>query len=315
MLLDIRMPGKDGLTVLTDLHKHSKPPVVLVMTAFGNSEIAIQAMKLGAYDYLTKPIHFDDLLVQLQRSIASRGQPGAAGQCDETGGSTEIALIGNSAAMQRVYKLIGQVVASDSTVLILGESGTGKELIARAIHFHSHRRAAPMVAVNCAAIPDTLLEAELFGYEKGAFTGAAARRKGKFQAADGGTLFLDEIGDLSPAMQVKLLRVLQEHTVEPLGSDRAIALDVRIIAATHADLSQAIRDGRFREDLFYRLNVVTIEAPPLRERREDIPTLANHILRNLTTRRRLPSTNFTQAGLDALQRRTRWPGNVPSSNT
>jgi DNA-binding NtrC family response regulator len=311
VLLDVRMPGKDGLSVLADMHKSRKRPAILVMTAFGSSEVAIEAMKLGAYDYMTKPIHFDELLVQLDRSIASRRlQIANVRENSDDANLTDVALIGNSVAMRHVYKLIGQVVTSDSTVLILGESGTGKELIARAIHTHSHRSTGPMIAVNCAAIPDTLLEAELFGYEKGAFTGAHARRAGKFQAADGGTLFLDEIGDLSPAMQVKLLRVLQEHTIEPLGADRAIPLDVRIIAATNADLTGAIREGRFREDLFYRLNVVTIEAPPLRNRREDIPALAAHILRKLIVRRRLPSATFTQAGLEALQRRTRWPGNV-----
>lgn len=309
-LLDIRMPGKDGLTVLAELHDHPSPPAILVMTAFGSSDVAIEAMKLGAYDYLTKPIRFDELLIQLRRSIASRLQAMRLETLtDDSTTARDVDLVGDSAAMRAVYKLIGQVAPTDSTVLIVGESGTGKELIARAIHAHSHRCAARLVTVHCAAIPDTLLEAELFGYEKGAFTGAIARRRGKFEAADGGTIFLDEVGELSPAMQVKLLRVLQERTIEPLGSERTLTLDVRILAATNVDLQQSIRKGTFREDLFYRLNVFTIEAPPLRDRREDIPALAAHVLRKLASRRKLPPTNLTPEAMDALLRRS-WPGNV-----
>jgi DNA-binding NtrC family response regulator len=310
VLLDIRMPGRDGLTILNDLREQVAAPAVLVMTAFGSSDVAIEAMKLGAYDYLTKPIRFEELLIQLKRSIANRLQAISLERLVEDGGAvSQVELIGDSAPMRQVYKLIAQVASTDSTVLILGESGTGKELIARAIHAHSPRRSARLVAVHCAAIPDSLLEAELFGYEKGAFTGAAARKRGKFEIADGGTIFLDEIGELSPSMQVKLLRVLQERTIEPLGSERTIPLDVRILAATNVDLQQAIKKGTFREDLFYRLNVVTIEAPPLRERREDIPALATHILRKLISKRKLPATNLTPEAIEALQG-ANWPGNV-----
>lgn len=211
--------------------------------------------------------------------------------------------------MQQVYKLIGQVAPTDSTVLILGESGTGKELIARAIHAHSHRREARLVPVHCAAIPETLLETELFGHEKGAFTGATGRRKGKFEVADGGTIFLDEIGELPAATQAKLLRVLQERTIEPLGSERMIKLDVRILSATNGDLEQSVQQGTFREDLFYRLNVFSIVAPPLRDRREDIPVLAAHFLKKLIRRRTLPPTSFAPGAIKALQSRD-WPGNV-----
>ena len=310
VLLDIRMPGRDGLTILRDLREHPAAPAILVMTAFGSSDVAIEAMKLGAYDYLTKPIRFDELLIQLKRSIANRLQAMSLERyVEDSGAVTQVELVGDSAPMRQVYKLIAQVASSDSTVLILGESGTGKELIARAIHDHSPRRAARLVAVHCAAIPDTLLEAELFGYEKGAFTGAVARKRGKFEIAEGGTIFLDEIGELSPSMQVKLLRVLQERTIEPLGSERTIPLDVRILAATNVDLKQAIKKGTFREDLYYRLNVVTIEAPPLRDRREDIPALAAHILRKLISRRKVTPTSLTPQAIDALKAGS-WPGNV-----
>jgi len=310
VLLDIRMPGRDGLSILGDLRERPAAPAILVMTAFGSSDVAIEAMKLGAYDYLTKPIHFDELLIQLKRSIANRLQAmNLERYVEDGGGAVQVELVGDSAPMRQVYKLIAQVAPSDSTVLILGESGTGKELIARAIHAHSPRRAGRLVAVHCAAIPDTLLEAELFGYEKGAFTGATSRKRGKFEIAEGGTIFLDEIGELSPSMQVKLLRVLQERTIEPLGSERTIPLDVRILAATNIDLKQAIKKGAFREDLYYRLNVVTIEAPPLRDRREDIPALAAHILRKLISKRKVTPTTLTPQAIEAL-RAANWPGNV-----
>jgi two-component system response regulator AtoC len=309
-LLDVRMPGKDGLTLLREIRKQPRPPAVLVMTAYGNSAVAIEAMKLGAYDYLTKPLHFDELLIQLERAVNSQRQALEldAYRSEESYGA-EVEIIGNSPAMQQVYKLIGQVAPTDSTVLIRGESGTGKELIARAIHQHSARRNSRMVTVNSAAIPDTLLEAELFGYEKGAFTGAATRRKGKFETANGGTIFLDEIGELSAAMQAKLLRVLQERTIERLGSVETITLDLRILVATNRDLEHSVQQGTFREDLYYRLNVLTITVPPLRERREDIPQLANHLVRKLAARRKLPPANLTPAALNLLQSRE-WPGNV-----
>ena len=310
-LLDVRMPGKDGLAVLRELRARERPPAVLVMTAYGNSSVAIEAMKLGAYDYITKPLHFDELLIQIERAVANRRQSieleAYRGDGPRAGAEAEMA--GNSAAMQQVYKLIGQVAPTDSTVLIRGESGTGKELIARAIHAHSPRKQSRLVCVNCAAIPDTLLEAELFGHEKGAFTGAVARRRGRFELAHGGTIFLDEIGELSAAMQAKLLRVLQERTIERLGSEQSIPLDVRIIAATNRDLEQCVRDGSFREDLYYRLNVVTVRVPPLRERPEDIRELTEHLLSKLARHRKLHSAGLTPEAEQSLRTRA-WPGNV-----
>ena len=310
VLLDVRMPGKDGLSLLREIREQPRPPAVLIMTAYGNSGLAIEAMKLGAYDYLTKPLHFDQLLIQLERAVASRLESlNPAAPLEEDSSTVDVELIGQSPAMQQVYKLVGQVAATDSTVLIRGESGTGKELIARAIHVHSLRRAARLVSVNCAAIPDALLEAELFGHEKGAFTGAAARRRGKFEMADGGTIFLDEVGELPAATQAKLLRFLQDRTIEPLGSERTIQLDVRILAATNRNLEQCVEQGSFREDLFYRLNVVNIVAPPLWERREDIPELAAYLLRKLIARRALPPASFTPEAIETLKARD-WPGNV-----
>ena len=310
VLLDVRMPGNDGLSLLREIREQPRPPAVLIMTAYGNSGLAIEAMKLGAYDYLTKPLHFDQLLTQLERAVANRLQSlSPPTPLEEDSSTDDVELIGQSPAMQQVYKLVGQVAATDSTVLIRGESGTGKELIARAIHTHSLRRAGRMVSVNCAAIPEALLEAELFGYEKGAFTGAAARRRGKFEMADGGTIFLDEVAELPAATQAKLLRFLQDRTIEPLGSERTIQLDVRILAATNRNLEQCVEQGTFREDLFYRLNVVNVVAPPLWERREDIPDLAAHLLRKLIAKRTLPQTSFTPEAIETLKARD-WPGNV-----
>ena len=310
VLLDVRMPGNDGLSLLREIREQPRPPAVLIMTAYGNSGLAIEAMKLGAYDYLTKPLHFDQLLTQLERAVANRLQSlSPPTPLEEDSSTEEVELIGQSPAMQQVYKLVGQVAATDTTVLIRGESGTGKELIARAIHRHSPRRAARLVSVNCAAIPEALLEAELFGHEKGAFTGAAARRRGKFEMADGGTIFLDEVGELPAATQAKLLRFLQDRTIEPLGSERTIQLDVRIIAATNRNLEQCVEQGTFREDLFYRLNVVNIVAPPLWERREDIPELAAYLLRKLIAKRVLPPASFTPEAIETLKARD-WPGNV-----
>jgi DNA-binding NtrC family response regulator len=309
-LFDVRMPGKDGLTLLRESRQLPDAPAALVMTAYGNSAVAIEAMKLGAYDYLTKPLHFDEVLIQLERAIESRRQAmELAAYASAAATHPDVEIVGNSAAMQQVYKLIGQVAPTDSTVLVRGESGAGKELVARAIHFHSPRRQKRMLTVNCAAIPENLLEAELFGYERGAFTGAVAARKGKFEMADGGTVFLDEVGELSPAMQAKLLWVLQERTVEPLGSNQTIKLDVRIIAATNRDLEAAVRQGAFRQDLYYRLNVVTICVPPLSKRPEDIPELSWRLLRKLAQERKLPFSGITEEAIAALQAR-RWPGNV-----
>jgi two-component system response regulator AtoC len=309
-LLDIRMPGRDGLELLRELKVHPAPPAVLIMTAYGTSAAAIEAMALGAFDYLTKPLNFDELLIQLERAIDNRRKTREleAYRSEEDAGPGH-EIVGRSPAMQKLYKLIGQVSATDSTVLIRGESGTGKEMVARAIHRHSLRGSRRLVKVNCASIPETLLEAEMFGHERGAFTGAAQRRIGKFEYAAGGTLFLDEIGELTPSTQVKLLRVLQEFSIERLGSNITIPLDVRLLAATNCDLELAVREGRFREDLYYRLNVVTIAVPPLRQRREDIPELAAYLLRRAAARLKMqpPTLSEDAAGYLAGQE---WPGNV-----
>jgi DNA-binding NtrC family response regulator len=280
------------------------------MTAYGTSAVAIEAMALGAFDYLTKPLNFDELRIQLRRAIESRRRIRQLESYRiEEDTHQESEIVGSSPAMQKLYKLIGQTAPTDSTVLIRGESGTGKEVVARAIHRHSPRASERMVKVNCASIPETLLEAELFGHERGAFTGANQRRIGKFEFADGGTIFLDEIGDLSPSTQSKMLRVLQEHSVERLGSNITIPLDVRVITATNRDLEGAVREGRFREDLYYRLNVVSLFIPPLRDRREDICELAQVLLRRSAARLRLPAPTISPEA-QAVLNQNDWPGNV-----
>ena len=309
-LIDIRMPGKDGLAILRDLKRQDDPPAVLVMTAYGTSSAAIEAMALGAFDYLTKPLDFEELRIQLERAIEDRRKTQQL-QDFRTAEAAEIAgeLAGKGQAMQKLYKFIGQIAPTDSTVLIRGESGTGKELVARAIHMHSPRANRRMVKVNCAAIPENLLEAELFGHERGAFTGAAQRRIGKFEFADGGTLFLDEIGELSPSTQAKLLRILQDHSIERIGSNTTIPLDVRIVAATNRDIEEEVKARTFREDLYYRLNVVSIRIPPLRDRLEDIPELARALLRRSAARLKCPLPPISPEALDALAQHP-WPGNV-----
>ncbi len=309
-LIDIRMPEKDGLAVLRELQGQEHMPAILVMTAYGSSAAAIEAMALGAFDYLTKPLNFDEVLIQLERAIESRRRAREleAYRCEENA-VAEAEMVGNSPPMRALYKLIGQVAPTDSTVLIQGESGTGKELVARAIHRHSRRAHRRLVVVGCASIPETLLEAELFGHERGAFTGATQRRIGKFEFADGGTIFLDEIGELSPATQAKLLRVLQEHSIERLGSNLPVRTDVRVLAATHRDLEEAVRQGKFREDLYYRLKVVTLQVPPLRDRREDIPELARFLLRRCAARLSLREPVLSGEAMEFLRRQD-WPGNV-----
>jgi two-component system, NtrC family, response regulator AtoC len=309
-LVDIRMPFKDGLALLRELKDSPAPPAVLIMTAYGTSAAAIEAMALGAFDYLTKPLNFDELLIQLQRAIEDRRRTSELeGYRIEEDALQESEIVGSSPAMQKLYKLIGQVSVTDSTVLIRGESGTGKEVVARAIHKHSLRTGRRLVKVNCASIPETLLEAELFGHERGAFTGAAQRRIGKFEYAAGGTLFLDEIGELAPSTQVKLLRVLQDHCIERLGSNLTIPLNVRILAATNCDLESAVRDGRFREDLYYRLNVVTLRIPPLRQRREDLPELAQVLLRRSAGRLKMQVPSLSEEAKSLIFSGD-WPGNV-----
>ena len=312
VLADIRMPGADGLTLTREAKSQPGSPVVLVMTAYGTSSLAIEAMRAGAYDYLPKPLRFDELLIQLERALALRQQ---ARQLDAYQELTAVApldgeLVGDSAPMQQLYKLIGQVAATESTVLIRGESGTGKELVARAIHRYSSRAAGPFVPVNCAAIPDALLESELFGYERGAFTGAAARRRGRFELAHNGTVFLDEIGELSPALQAKLLRILQDRRVERLGSEQSVQLNVRVITATNRNLEEMVAQREFREDLYYRLNVVSLQIPPLRERKEDIPALAAHLLNRAALRNGFSVLPQLSPGAVSLLKRGDWPGNV-----
>jgi two-component system nitrogen regulation response regulator GlnG len=310
--IDIMMPGIDGLTLVRQLKSRPQAPAMIVMTAQNTVKNAIEAMKAGAFDYITKPFELDEVLlladkagksvkvqeelVRLRAAVERQFEPG------ET-------IIGESTKMRDVYKVVGKVASSDVTVLIQGESGTGKELIARAIHFHSLRASGPFVTVNAAAIPHELLESELFGHEKGAFTGAFQKNEGKFQLAHGGTLFLDEIGDMPGDLQVKLLRALQEKEVTPLGGRHPIKVDVRVIAATNANLAESVRKGTFREDLFYRLNVVPIFLPPLRERREDVALLASFFLRKYAQELGYGEKRLS-AGAQEWMRNQQWKGNV-----
>jgi two-component system NtrC family response regulator len=311
VLSDCRMPGMSGPELLPGIKAVNPEIPLILMTAYGTVETAVEAMKDGAADYLAKPLDLEELLLRVAR-VVERARL-----------KTEVrdlharlverhrleGIIGESGRMQEVLALAKRVAPSDATVLIRGESGTGKELIARAIHFNSPRANGPLVNLNCAALPEQLLESELFGHEKGAFTGAIAQRKGRFEQADGGSIFLDEIGDLSPTLQVKLLRVLQERAFERVGGNKTINADVRVLAATHRDLERAMREGAFREDLYYRLNVVTIQVPPLRERREDIPPLLDHFLRKFAEKNRRDVSGLTAAARDALLK-YEYPGNV-----
>jgi DNA-binding NtrC family response regulator len=305
-ILDIRMPGMDGLTVLRRAREGGSDSALIVMTAQGDSTTAIDAMKLGAFDYVSKPLDFKVLLTQVQRAIEQRKLArelrAAPGAVPVPGVSKT--MIGHSPAMQHVYKLIGQVATSDATVLVRGESGTGKELVVNAIHHNSARGKGPLIKVNCASIPETLLESELFGHEKGAFTNALFRRIGRFEEANKGTLFLDEIGEMAPALQSKLLRALQERIIERLGSNTPVPVDIRLVTATSRDLERAVNEGSFREDLYYRLNVVMIPLPPLRDRRQDIPALVQYFLNRSGSR-----VSITAPAL-ALLCDHHWPGNV-----
>jgi len=308
VITDLRLPGLNGLELVRRLRTAQPGLPVIVMTAFGTADTAIEATKHGAYDYLLKPFALPQLIEVVRR--AAEGNRLMSGQVGlgETGATRE-ALVGQSAAMQAVYKEIGRVASKPVTVLIRGETGTGKELVARALYQHSDRAQGPFIAVNCAAIPETLLESELFGHERGAFTGAEARRIGRFEQADHGTLFLDEIGDMIPATQVKLVRVLQEKCLQRLGGRESIAVDVRLIAATHRDLEAAIREKSFREDLYYRLNFAVITLPPLRSRREDIPELVRHFLRKHGPPLGSPQPSITPETIEWLREQP-WPGNV-----
>jgi two-component system NtrC family response regulator len=298
VLLDLRMPGLGGMEVLRRLRARADAPPVAVLTAVPTAGNTIEAMRLGAVDHLAKPVGRADLATLLARMLPAPGATPAPAAPE----AAEDDIVGGSAALREVQKAIGMLADADTTVLITGETGTGKEVVARAIHRHGRRAARPFIAVNCAAIPGELLESQLFGHVRGAFTGAIADRAGSFRDANGGTLFLDEIGDMDPALQAKLLRVLQERVITPLGG-KPVAIDVRILAATHRDLAQAVREGRFREDLFYRLGVVPVALPPLRERLADIVPLAEHFLA-LSGPKRLSGAAAARLLAHA------WPGNV-----
>ena len=306
ILLDIRLPDIDGLTLLEKLRQGYCDAAVIVMTAYATSSNAIKATQHGAFDYITKPINDDHLILLIRRALDYRELEREVSTLKEAPSAPPSipAIVGHGPAMQEVYKMVGRVANSDATVLISGESGTGKELVANAIHQFSRRRQGPIVKVNCAAIPDNLLEAELFGHEKGAFTNAVSKRMGRFEQANGGTLFLDEIAELPLALQAKLLRAIQEKTIERLGGNQPIPVDFRLITATAQDLGGLVAAGKFREDLYYRLNVVLISLPPLRERREDIPLLVQRFL----SRSEKPVT-IRQDALDRILTYD-WPGNV-----
>lgn len=308
VLTDFKMPGLTGLELIERLHQARPKLPIIMMTAFGTTETAIEATRLGAYDYLLKPLDMAELIDLLAKAVSTSrlmSEPLKIGAAE----SSQSAIIGNSRAMQAVYKEIGRVAATAVTVLIRGETGTGKELVARAIYQHSDRKERPFVAVNCAAIPETLLESELFGHERGAYTGAHARRTGRFEQANRGTIFLDEIGDLSLSTQVKLLRVLQERYIQRIGGNEKIAVDVRVLTATHRDLESAIREKQFREDLFYRLSGVTITLPSLRQRPEDIPDLVKYFLRRSAAELGNESPSIQPEAIACLQNQS-WPGNV-----
>jgi len=311
ILTDLRLPGMDGLELLTRIRRQNAQTPVIVMTAFGTVENAVEAMKAGAVDFLLKPFSLDHLMTVVNKALEVSALRDENRQLrEELGRRYEFDnIVGRSRAMQEIFATITRVAPSRATVLLCGESGVGKDLIARAIHFHSPRRDRPFVKINCTAIPENLMESELFGYEKGAFTGAMNTKPGKFEQADTGTALLDEIGDVPGTIQVKLLRVLQEREFERLGSNKVRHIDVRVIAATNQDLRAALEQGTFREDLYYRLNVVPITIPPLRERKEDIPFMAQHFVAKLA---RETGTQVESISEDAIRKlmEFHWPGNV-----
>lgn len=312
VIMDVRLPGMSGLDAFQEIRKVDSRLPVIIMTAFGTTETAIEATKMGAFDYVLKPFEIPEILALITRAIEAGhimrsrvevdiGSPPDAEALE--------AIVGRSKAMQEVYKAIGRVAPTDATVLIRGESGTGKELLARAIYQHSARSEKPFLVINCVAIPETLLESELFGYEKGAFTGAGNRKVGRIEQANGGTVLLDEIGDMPFSIQAKILRLLQEKSIERLGGREPIPVDVRIIAATNRDLEAALAEGRFREDLYYRLKVVTLWLPPLRERPGDIPLLAEYFLARFSKKMEIPNPGITETAKSMLGSYS-WPGNV-----
>ncbi|MEI9478316.1 MAG: sigma-54 dependent transcriptional regulator [Deltaproteobacteria bacterium] len=311
VVMDIKMPGRNGIDVLKEIKSIDPKSLVILMTAYGTTDTAIEAMKYGAFDYVLKPFSIPQMKGLIEKALSLRKlmkqEVTYASKEDKEGDGERI--IGFSPKMQEIYKMIGQVAPSNVTVLLRGESGTGKELLARAIYHHSLRAKQPFLPVNCAAIPDTLLESELFGHEKGAFTGAVFRRIGKIEQCQGGTIFLDEIGDMSLPTQAKLLRVLQDRSFERLGGNETITVDVRIIVATHKDLEEAIPSGKFRGDLYYRLNVVSILIPPLRERKEDIPELVSYFLKKFNRELKKGIGGITPEAMEKIVSYG-WPGNV-----
>ena len=311
ILMDVRMSGMSGIEATRAIRGYNPAIPIVIMTAYSDVENAVEALKSGAYDYLTKPLAFDALKPALERALdhaALRDEVRVLRDSLSSSFDTRN-VIGKSPAMRQLLGMISAIAPSEATVLITGESGTGKEVAARLIHANSNRRKGPYVAVNCAALSETLLESELFGHEKGAFTGAEKRREGRFLAADKGTIFLDEVGEIPLAMQVKLLRVIQERELQRVGGDQTIRVDVRILAATNRDLKREVEEGRFRQDLYYRLNVVSLQLPPLRERGEDIPLLAMHFLTMFAERNAKIVKGFTPAAMDRLLKYA-WPGNV-----
>jgi DNA-binding NtrC family response regulator len=310
-LTDIRMGGMDGLELLDRIKDLDRDALVIVMTAFSSVDSAVAALRKGAYDYVTKPFVNEDLLQSVknalrQRELFSENRV-LRRELGQRYSFSEI--VGTSEPLQAVFRLVEKVAPTTTNILIQGESGTGKELVARAIHHHSPRADRPFVAINCGALPETLLESELFGHMKGAFTGAVANKPGLFRAAEGGTVFLDEVGEIATAMQVRLLRALQEHEVTPLGSSTPVKFDARIICATNRDLEKEVEEGRFREDLFYRLNVIEVHLPPLRERREDIPLLVRHFIKQTAVEQKAAEKSIEPAAHSALIN-YHWPGNI-----
>lgn len=312
VLMDVRMARMDGMEAFSRIHDLKPALPVVIMTAYSSVDDAVEAMRHGAHDYLTKPLDFDRLRLTLNRALDHHQVEEKRQQLQVEKDTTQplkSSIIGNSLPIQELLEMISYVAATEATVLITGESGTGKELVAAELHTNSDRRDGPFVKVNCAALADTLLESELFGHEKGAFTGADRRREGKFVQANGGTLFLDEIGETTQAMQVKMLRVLQEHELQRVGGEETLKVDVRILAATNRDLAVEVQAGNFREDLYYRLNVVMLAVPPLRERREDIPLLVAHFVRKFAEKNRRTVETVTPRCMELLVQYD-WPGNV-----
>ncbi|MGK0358790.1 MAG: two-component system response regulator AtoC [Bradymonadia bacterium] len=312
VITDLRMPNLDGMGLLRALLERDPQLPVIVITAHGTVDTAVEALKIGAFDFITKPYDKDELTAVVAKALRTRQLSDRAPRASQSSSDAQtgrFGLIGAAPAMQKVFDIVAKVAATPSTVLITGESGTGKELIAKALHTHSDRADKPFIRVNCAAIPDTLIESELFGYEKGAFTGAATNKPGRFELADKGTLFLDEIGEISTEMQVKLLRAIQESEFERVGGITTRRVQVRLVTATNRDLAQQVKDGHFRDDLFYRLNVVPIHLPPLRDRLDDIPTLVTHILARYAVRLGRTIDGISDGALDVLLG-YHWPGNI-----